>query len=42
MHRFLRAIGFSDLKKKEQLDELIKKMILKSSQSIQMEASFLK
>ncbi len=27
MHRFLRAIGFSDLKKKEQLDELIKKII---------------
>lgn len=27
MHRFLRAIGFSDLKKKDQLDELIKKII---------------
>ncbi len=27
MHRFLRAIGFSDLKKKEQLDQLIKEII---------------
>lgn len=27
MHRFLRAIGFSDLKKKDQLDDLIKKII---------------